>query len=93
LSEQNLRVDGLEFAASVFDIHLPVNAALGVGDVDGPSLDFFLKNGHLSDSPTTETLARQTPVEKASRRLESAWFGSGARLKGEAWRLAREMAG
>ena len=35
----------------------------------------------------------QTPVEKASRRLESAWFGSGARLKGEAWRLAREMAG
>ena len=33
LSEQNFRVDGLEFAASVFDIHLPVNAALGVGDV------------------------------------------------------------
>lgn len=30
--------------------------------------------------------------ERASSRLESAWFGSGARLKGEAWRLALEMA-
>jgi len=30
--------------------------------------------------------------ERASRRLESAWFGSGARLKAEAWDLAMDMA-
>ncbi|HWL10552.1 MAG TPA: DUF932 domain-containing protein [Planctomicrobium sp.] len=30
--------------------------------------------------------------ERASRRLESAWFGSGARLKAQAWTLALEMA-
>ena len=30
--------------------------------------------------------------ERASRRLESAWFGSGSRLKGEAWKFAFEMA-
>ena len=34
----------------------------------------------------------RTPEERASRRLESAWFGSGARLKAEAWRMAQEMA-
>jgi len=33
-----------------------------------------------------------TPEQRASRRLESAWFGSGARLKSEAWNLAFEMA-
>lgn len=30
--------------------------------------------------------------ERASRRLESAWFGSGARLKAEAWAAALDMA-
>jgi phage/plasmid-like protein (TIGR03299 family) len=30
--------------------------------------------------------------ERASNRLESAWFGSGARLKERAWHLALEMA-
>lgn len=30
--------------------------------------------------------------ERASRRLNSAWFGSGARLKAEAWKRALEMA-
>jgi phage/plasmid-like protein (TIGR03299 family) len=30
--------------------------------------------------------------ERTSRRLESAWFGSGARLKATAWKLALDMA-
>ena len=34
----------------------------------------------------------RTPHAKASRRLESAWFGSGARLKADAWTAALEMA-
>jgi phage/plasmid-like protein (TIGR03299 family) len=34
----------------------------------------------------------KTTVERASNRLESAWFGSGARLKQRAWSLALEMA-
>ena len=34
----------------------------------------------------------QSSKERASRRLESAWFGSGARLKAEAWKFAFEMA-
>lgn len=34
----------------------------------------------------------KTETERASKRLKSAWFGSGARLKSEAWRLALEMA-
>lgn len=34
----------------------------------------------------------RTAQERASRRLESAWFGSGNRLKAEAWKLALEMA-
>ena len=33
-----------------------------------------------------------SPEERASRRLESAWFGSGVRLKAEAWKFAFEMA-
>ena len=35
----------------------------------------------------------RTDQEKASRRLESAWFGSGAKLKADAWTMAVEMAG
>lgn len=31
-------------------------------------------------------------MERASRRLESAWFGSGAQLKAEAWAAALDMA-
>ena len=34
----------------------------------------------------------KSPEERASRRLDSAWFGSGSRLKAEAWKLAFEMA-
>ncbi len=34
----------------------------------------------------------KTSSDKASNRLESAWFGSGARLKERAWDLALEMA-
>jgi phage/plasmid-like protein (TIGR03299 family) len=34
----------------------------------------------------------KSPEERASRRLDSAWFGSGAHLKAEAWKLAFEMA-
>jgi phage/plasmid-like protein (TIGR03299 family) len=34
----------------------------------------------------------QTDRERAGRRLDSAWFGSGARLKADAWRLALELA-
>lgn len=34
----------------------------------------------------------RSPQAKASRRLESAWFGSGARLKADAWTAALEMA-
>ena len=34
----------------------------------------------------------RTPVERASQRLNSAWFGSGALLKSGAWKLAMEMA-
>ncbi len=32
------------------------------------------------------------PLERASRRLDSSWFGSGARLKAKAWNLAFDMA-
>jgi hypothetical protein len=31
-------------------------------------------------------------IDRASNRLESAWFGSGARLKQRAWDLALQMA-
>ena len=34
----------------------------------------------------------KTPRDRASNRLESAWFGSGARLKERAWELALQMA-
>ena len=34
----------------------------------------------------------KTSIERASNRLESAWFGSGARLKERAWELALQMA-
>ena len=35
----------------------------------------------------------RTDQERQSRRLESAWFGSGSRLKSDAWAAALEMAG
>jgi phage/plasmid-like protein (TIGR03299 family) len=35
----------------------------------------------------------RTDFDRRSRRLESAWFGSGSRLKSRAWILALEMAG
>jgi len=35
----------------------------------------------------------RTDFDRQSRRLESAWFGSGSRLKSKAWTLALEMAG
>jgi phage/plasmid-like protein (TIGR03299 family) len=34
----------------------------------------------------------KTSIDRASNRLESAWFGSGARLKERAWELALQMA-
>jgi phage/plasmid-like protein (TIGR03299 family) len=34
----------------------------------------------------------RTDFDRRSRRLESAWFGSGSRLKSKAWTLALEMA-
>ncbi len=34
----------------------------------------------------------KTAMERASNRLDSAWFGSGARLKEHAWELAMQMA-
>lgn len=34
----------------------------------------------------------KTSIERASNRLDSAWFGSGARLKERAWELAMLMA-
>jgi phage/plasmid-like protein (TIGR03299 family) len=34
----------------------------------------------------------RTPMDRASNRLESSWFGSGARLKQRAWELAVKMA-
>ena len=34
----------------------------------------------------------KTSAERASNRLESAWFGSGAKLKERAWELALQMA-
>ena len=38
------------------------------------------------------TTRGRTDQERASRRLESAWFGSGARMKAEAWNLALNLA-
>lgn len=38
------------------------------------------------------TTRGRTDRERASRRLDSAWFGSGARLKADAWTAALEMA-
>lgn len=37
--------------------------------------------------------ARGTGLEQVSNRLESQWFGSGAKLKAEAWDLALDTAG
>jgi phage/plasmid-like protein (TIGR03299 family) len=37
--------------------------------------------------------ARGTGIDKVSNRLESQWFGSGAKLKAEAWDTALDMAG
>lgn len=37
------------------------------------------------------TTRTRNPGERASRRLQSLWFGSGARLKANAWDLALEM--
>jgi len=34
----------------------------------------------------------KTPQDRSSNRLESAWFGSGARIKERAWELALKMA-
>lgn len=34
----------------------------------------------------------KSPFDRASNRLESAWFGSGARLKQRAWELALQLA-
>jgi len=34
----------------------------------------------------------KSPVDSASKRLNSAWFGSGARLKARAWELALDIA-
>ena len=34
----------------------------------------------------------KSATDRASNRLESAWFGSGARLKERAWDLALKMA-
>ena len=33
------------------------------------------------------------PTERANRRMDSAWFGSGAKLKSDAWELAIALAG
>lgn len=38
------------------------------------------------------TTRGRTDQERATRRLESAWFGSGARMKAEAWNLALDLA-
>ena len=38
------------------------------------------------------TTRGKTPLDRASKRLESAWFGSGAQLKQRAWTLAMQMA-
>ena len=40
----------------------------------------------------TRSTRGKTSVERASNRLESSWFGSGARLKERAWELALKMA-
>lgn len=38
------------------------------------------------------TTRARNPLDRASRRLQSQWFGSGARLKERAWDLAIELA-
>jgi phage/plasmid-like protein (TIGR03299 family) len=38
------------------------------------------------------TTRTRSPEDRASRRLQSLWFGSGAKLKAEAWDLALDMA-
>jgi hypothetical protein len=38
------------------------------------------------------TTRGQSNFERASRRLQSLWFGSGSRLKQQAWDLALTMA-
>ena len=41
LSHLNFGIDGLEFVAGVADLHLPIDAALSLVDVRGPSRDFL----------------------------------------------------
>ena len=56
------------------------------------------RSGWVAFNAVTEFVDHVRPgrgtndAERASRRLDSIWFGSGARLKQKAWNLALEMA-
>ena len=57
-SRQNLRIDGLELAARVADLHLPVDAALPAVAVDGPRRHFPVQRRKVADAASVQALAR-----------------------------------
>ena len=58
-SRHNLRIDGLEFTASIVDLHLPVDTALGAIDVAGPRRHFTVQRLEVADAASAQALARQ----------------------------------
>ena len=58
-SRHNLRIDGLEFTASIVDLHLPVDTALGAIDVAGPRRHFTVQRLAVADAASAQALARQ----------------------------------
>ena len=57
-SLHNLRIDGLEFAARIVDLHLPVDTALRAVDVGGPCRHFVVQRPDVADATAAHALAR-----------------------------------
>ena len=56
-SKSNLRVDGFQFATSVVDFHLPVDAALFAVDIDRPCPNLIGQFLNGCDAATADALA------------------------------------
>ena len=57
-SRYNMRIDGLEFAARIVDLHLPVDTALRAIDVGGPRRHFVVQRPEVADAAPAHALAR-----------------------------------
>ena len=59
LSHYNLRIYGLELAARIVHLHLPVDTALGAVDVGRPGGHFVVQRAEVADAAPVQALARQ----------------------------------